>query len=33
MSLQKPKSVHAVSKRQYTAATRNVEVPWVGIHE
>jgi len=33
MSLQKPKPVHAASKRLCTAAGREVQVPWVSIHE
>jgi len=33
MSLQKPKPVKAASKRQYTAAGGEVQIPWGGIHE
>jgi len=33
MSRQKPKSGHAASKRQYTAAGRKAQVRWGGIHE
>jgi len=31
--LQKPKPVRATSKRQYAAASREVQEPWIGIHE
>jgi len=31
--LHKPKSVYAAIKQQYTAAGRNVQVPWGGIRE
>ena len=33
MSLHKPKAMYAASKRQYTAAGGDVQVPWGGIHE
>jgi len=33
MYLQKPMSVYAASERQYIAASREVQVPWGGIHE
>jgi len=35
MSLQKPKAVHAASKRQYIASVGEVQVPWfwIGFHE
>jgi len=32
MSLQKSKPLHAASKRQDTAAGRDVQEPWGGIH-
>ena len=32
MSLQKPKVVYAMRKRQYTVPDREVQVPLVGIH-
>jgi len=31
MSLQKPKPLCAANKRQYTAAGREVQVPWGGM--
>ena len=33
MSLKKPKQVHTSSTSQYTAAGREIQVPWDGIHK
>jgi len=33
MPLKTPKAVFSASERKYTAAGRDIQVAWVGIHE